>query len=299
MIDTKYESLLAAAEFKNFTRAAESLNLTQPAVSHHIALIEEELGTPVFIRGKKQLTLTPQGEIVVRYARQIRGMYTKLRDEIYNFDKNRTRLRVGITHTEENGVAAEVFTKVCSIFEGLSISITTNNIKNLYDMLENYELDMAIVNGTPHSHQLSSIMLDTDYLICVAAPSCDLTQLPTVNLNDLKTRSMILRPSTSATRALFESTLSGIGDSIENFNIMIEVDSLTTIKNLVMKNMGISILPKSACTKELAAGSLKQIPIENVNMMRETKLVYGKDFSRRDILETIVDVYQHREKHLS
>ena len=64
MLGSKIETLLAVAEFQNFTKAAASLSLTQPAVSHHINQLEEELGDPRFIRGKGRLMLTPDGEIV-------------------------------------------------------------------------------------------------------------------------------------------------------------------------------------------------------------------------------------------
>ncbi|MFQ7032750.1 MAG: LysR family transcriptional regulator [Clostridium sp.] len=71
MLGSKIETLLAVAEFQNFTKAAASLSLTQPAVSHHINQLEEELGVTLFIRGKGSLMLTPEGEIVLKYARRI------------------------------------------------------------------------------------------------------------------------------------------------------------------------------------------------------------------------------------
>ena len=65
MLSTKLQTVLAVAEYKNFTRAAEELNMTQPAVSHHIKQLEQEVDAPLFVRNKAGLKLTPQGEIVV------------------------------------------------------------------------------------------------------------------------------------------------------------------------------------------------------------------------------------------
>lgn len=78
MLGSKIETLLAVAEYQNFTKAAASLSLTQPAVSHHINQLEEELGITLFVRGKGSLMLTPEGEIVLKYARRIKALYGKM-----------------------------------------------------------------------------------------------------------------------------------------------------------------------------------------------------------------------------
>ena len=95
---------------------------------------------------------------------------------------------------------------------------------------------------------------------------------------------MILRLPTSATRELFDSSLRSMKDSPDNYNIILEVDNIATIKDLVRKNLGVSVLPQSACLKELRKGSLTALPIENLSMVRETRLVYNRDFRRKDIL---------------
>ena len=77
MISPKLRTLLAVAECQNFTKAAAELSLTQPAVSHHISQLEEELGVTLFIRGKGGLKLTAEGEIVVKYARRMAALYDR------------------------------------------------------------------------------------------------------------------------------------------------------------------------------------------------------------------------------
>ena len=101
MLGSKIETLLAVAEYQNFTKAAASLSLTQPAVSHHISQLEEELGVTLFVRGKGSLMLTPEGEIVLKYARRIKALYGKMETEIDNSRKQLTKVRIGITHTSE------------------------------------------------------------------------------------------------------------------------------------------------------------------------------------------------------
>lgn len=77
MPDVKMQTMLAVAECRNFTRAAEMLNMTQPAVSHHIKQLEDEMGFPLFIRSRAGLKLTPHGEIAVRYARRMNALDEK------------------------------------------------------------------------------------------------------------------------------------------------------------------------------------------------------------------------------
>lgn len=296
MLGAKMETLLAVVEHKNFTRAAEALSLTQPAVSHHISQLEEELGATLFVRGKSGLKLTPQGEIAVKYARRMKALDKKLHRELINSEKSITNLRIGITHTAESNLTTQVLANCANEHSGLSITIATDTIKNLYEMLENYEIDLAIVDGSPTGSTFSSLMLDTDYLVCVMAVTHPLATHAMVTLNELKGEQMILRLPSSATRTLFESTLESINDSIENFNVTIEVDNIATIKDLVRKELGVSILPKSACMDELGKGKLAALPIENLSMVRETRIVYNKDFSHFDILQEITKTYQETVK---
>lgn len=292
MISSKLRTLLAVADCQNFTKAAQNLSLTQPAVSHHISQLEEEFGVTLFVRGKGGLKLTQEGEIAVKYARRMVALYDKLRADLMDKERQMTTLRVGITHTAESNITAEVLAKFSGGNSGFTITIITDTIKNLYIMLENYELDMAIVEGNTSEHSFSSLVLDTDYLVCVIAPGHPLTRNAMITLEQLRCQRMILRLPTSATRILFDSTLRSLNDSPENYNIVMEVDNIATIKDLVRKNLGVSVLAKSACARELRKGQLIALPIENLSMVRETRIVYNKDFTNKEVLQDIMRLYQ-------
>lgn len=297
MLETKIQTLLAVIEHQNFTHAARALSMTQPAVSHHIKQLEQEIGAPIFVRGKTGLILTDQGEIVVKYARRLKALDAKMYRELQNAEKHLTALRIGITHTSESNVIPTVLAKCCRQHSGLNITVVTDTIKNLYEMLENYELDLAIVEGSVNVPRFSSMMLDTDYLMCVMSNENPLSKRAVVTLAELKKEPMILRLPTSATRMLFESALESSNDSIANINVTLEVDNIATIKDLVRKDLGVSILPRSACLDELRKKKLTALPIENLSMVRETRIVYNKDFTHVDILQEITMLYQ-REIHL-
>ena len=296
MLNQKLSTLLTAAELGSFTRAANALSLTQPAVSHHIKELEQQLGVTLFLRKKGQIQLTPEGEIVVQYVRRMKALEQQMMQELKSSDRRLTRLRVGITHTAESNLITEVLAKFGREKDGVSITITTDTIKNLYDKLENYEIDIAIIEGKNPNNNLNSFMLDTDYLVCAMSNNNPLSKNGVITLNELKKEKLILRLPTSATRILFESTLESINESIDEFNIILEVDNIATIKDLVRKNLGISILPKSACMNEVKKKKMTILPIENLSMIRETNIIYPKNFSHIDILKTITKIYQETLK---
>ena len=292
MLNAKLETLLAVAECRSFTKAAKLLSLTQPAVSHHIDQLEQECHATLVFRGKGEFRLTPEGEIAVTYARRLKALHEKMLTRISDHQKHISRLRIGMTHTAENNTITEALAKYGRENPGTSITIITNPINILYDMLENYEIDIAIVEGKRPYSNLNYFMLDTDYLVCVLSNENQLAGKSMVTISELKKQNMILRLPSSATRQLFEASLLSINESIDNFNVTLEVDNVGTIKDLVKKDLGISILPQSACISDARKGRLTVLPIENLSMMREMNIAYNKDFAQSKALNDIVKVYR-------
>ena len=296
MLDTRMETLLMVCEKNSFTRAAEALAMTQPAVSHHIRTLESELGIKLFYRGKNALKLTPEGEIVVQYARRIKALHEKMLRALAGAEKQMSNIRVGITHTAESSLIAEVLAKYSTSAPGVRLTVITDIIKNLYDMIDNYEIDLAIVEGRAPEGDINALLLDTDYLVCVVSNQNPLAKKSMVTLNDLRKEKMIVRLPGSGTQNLFISHLESIGMSIDEFNVVLEVDNIATIKDLIRKDMGISILARSACMDELRKGKLTALPIENLSMVRQTNILYHKDFSHPEVLQALTRLYRETAK---
>lgn len=291
MIDQKLITFLAVCQYRNFTVAAKQLNLTQPAISQHIKQLESELDITIFNRTNNELKLTNEGNILLKYARRIASLYKDLETKIEDEKKQTKSLVIGITHTAESNVIAEVLAIYCAENKGLRIKIITDTIRNLYDKLSTYEIDLAIVEGQLLNKKYNSILLDTDSLVAVMSNQNPLAKNQIININDLKKEKMILRSPTSQTRSLFVSQLENLNISIEEFNIILEIDNIATIKDLIAKNMAVSVLPKSTCYSELKNNSLAIRPIENVNIMRQTNIVFSKDFTDRYILDELLSIY--------
>ncbi len=292
MIDAKAETLLAVAECRNFTKAAQQLSITQPAVSHQILQMEKDFGVPLFIRKKGDLIPTNEGKIAIKYARRLCVMERKMRMEIADAKHNVSNMRVGVTHTSESNMMIEVLARCSNEYPGICITIITDTIKNLYEKLEDFEIDIAIIEGRNTNPGFNSLTLDTDYLVCVLSVNNPLARHAMIRLEELKRENLILRSSASATRMLFESTLESINESISDFNVIIEVDNVATIKDLIRKDLGVSILAKSACMDELRKGKIAVLPIENLSMIRDTNMVYHKSFSHIESLRNIARIYR-------
>lgn len=291
LIDDKLETFVAVCDTRSFTKAAEILSLTQPAVSQHIKRLEEELNTTLFLRKKGELLLSDEGEIVLTYAKRMIALCDKMRDKVKNAKSRVNRIRIGITHTQESGLLMDVLSKIALGDDSLQITFITDNIKNLYDMLENFEIDMAVIEGKPTNPSFNFVVINTDSLMCIVSSQNALAKKSTVTLAELKKEHLILRLPTSSTRERFASALDGIGESIDNFDVTIEVDSIATIRNLVKKDFGVSVLARSSCAHELSKGTLVALPIENLSMIRETTIVYHKTFTHTEIVDRIARNY--------
>lgn len=299
-MDARMETLLKVYETRNFTRAAEQLSLTQPAVSQHIKQLEHDLGATLFLRGEKGLQTTPEGEIVVKYARRIQTLYQNLTQSLEDEKRHVTRLSVGITHSSESSIIAEVLADYTNRISGSHITIISDTINNLYYKLKTYVLDIAIIEGRINDSNFNSVMLDTDSLILAVSRDNPLAKKQIVTLEELKRQRLILRLPDSATRNLFMSHLESNNVSLDEFNVTLEVDNVATIKDLVRRNFGVSILPRSTFASEMRKGKMAGLSIENLSMTREINMIYHRDFKHTDVLQDITRIYKEysRKKNI-
>ncbi|MBQ9301468.1 MAG: LysR family transcriptional regulator [Clostridia bacterium] len=291
MINNKMYSLLKVAETGSFTRAAEQLSLTQPAVSQHIQSIEKELNVHIFDRASNELHVTHEGEIVIKYAKRMLALYNNMYRDLKTEKNQISSITVGITHTAESNAIAEALARYVNTHEGMTIKIITDTNARLYDMLRNFELDFAFVEGKSNDSALRYMMLDTDSLVLAVSPNHRLAKQSMVTIRDLKKEKLILRLPDSNTRNLFVSSLEAHNMSVDDFNVLLEINNIATIKDLIRRDIGVSVLAKSACQDELKKKKIVVLPIENLSMVREINIVYTQDFEHFPILDEIVRYY--------
>ncbi len=292
MVDPKLNSLLKIVETGSYTKAAEALSLSQPAVSQHIKLLEEELGVRLFDRVRGELRLTREGRIAAEYARRVISTYNNLERALKNAKEQVTNLTVGITHTAESNMIVETLAAYGRLYEGMTIKVITDSNDNLYARLRNEEIDFALVEGRIDDPSLHFLLLDTDSIVLAVSPNHPLSGRTKVTVDDLKKEKLILRLPDSNTRNLFRAALESHNLRIEDFNVIMEIDNIATIKDLIRRDFGVSVLAKSACMDEYRKGKLKILSIENLSMTRETCIVYSASFDHPELLREIAEKYQ-------
>lgn len=296
MLDPKLYSLLAVHSTGNFSRAAERLSLTQPAVSQHIRALEQELGVRLFDRVNNAMKPTHEGEIVVKYAKRMIALQTNMQGELAIGKTQIASMTVGITHTAESNTIIEALALYAQRHENVSIKVVTGAVVKLCNMLKNYEIDLAIIDGKKPDPALNYLMLDTDNLVLAVSPTHRLARQNSVTIAELQKERLILRLPNSSTRKLFVSSLECNGMSLNEFNVILEMDNVATIKDLIRRDFGVSVLARSACMDEISKGKIIALPIEKLPMMMETNLAYAPDFDHPDLLKELMRCYNETQR---
>ncbi|MBQ9048089.1 MAG: LysR family transcriptional regulator [Solobacterium sp.] len=291
MLDSKIYTLLKIVETGSYTHAAKEMNLSQPAVSQQVRGLENDLNTRIFERVGNHLILTREGDKVVNCARAMVSLYANLKTELSNEAIGITTMKIGITHTVESNRISEVFARFASSSSGTTIKLFTDTQSKLKEKLRNFELDFAIIDGNVSDPSLKSTQLDMDSLMLVVATGHALAEKSIVTVDDIKKEKLILRLPNSGTRDLFIASLESRGLSIAEFDVILEIDNVATIKDLVRHGYGVSVLAKSACMDELRKKKLVALPIENLSMNREINIVYSEYFKYPEILKEIINIY--------
>lgn len=294
MLNAKLDTLLAVAELLNYTKAAQALSLTQPAVSQHIRQLEADYEITIFRRGEKPLVLTKEGEVLVQYAKKIRNLHERMLIQLGDVRRKKRQLAIGVTETTMSSGIVEVLAKFETQTNCSSVQICTDEAKNLLDMLRNYSLDLAVLEGSVSEADFYSLSIDSDQLFAAVSPLNSLSHRSVVTLEDLKTQRMVLRSAGSGTRMIWENQLRQLFDTIESFQVVMELDSVDAIKELVKKDYGISILSMRSCRNEVEEGTLILLPIENKRMIREVNLVCLKEAEQVATAQMLKRVYDAR-----
>lgn len=189
------------------------------------------------------------------------------------------------------GFTTNLFTAFCNENPKTHVTIVSDTIQGLYQKLKTYELDLILIDGKISDNNFNSILLDTDYLVLAVGNDNPLSKKSLVTLDELKKENLILRLPGAGTRTLFENNLNSNNETIDDFNVIMEVDNISIIKELVKNNFGVSVLAHSTCLNEIKKKKFSVIPVENLSITREINLIYHQDFEYTDILNEITRLY--------
>ncbi len=289
--DQRYVSLLEVYQSGSFTAAGNVLSLTPSAVAQQVHSIEREINALLFIKSEHKLIPTKECEVVIKYINKIQSMCRRMSDDIELSKKNLEHLAIGITPSAVSIALSGVIEKLSQRTPPLQITVTTGNAAQLCEQLENYTIDLAVIEGSCSTDSFSEVMLDTDYLCVVVPMDSVYAKRGVITVNELQRETLIMKPLDSGTRKLFRASLDSVGISEEKFFVIMEVGSVDTIIRLVSGHYGLSVLAKKACMAAAEAGKIATVPLQGINMTRSIRIVYRKKRDYREILGEIQRSY--------
>lgn len=278
MDDHKLKVFCTVAETKSFSKASEIIHLTQPAVSLQIQALEEIYETKLFDRSSNTVTLTHQGEILYKYAKEILALYAasdKDIGEITGLVKG--SISVGASTTIGNHLLPSVLADFRGTHLKIKIHLFIGNTRRIIELLNSGNIDIGLVEGDVTRQKLVIEKLIQDELVVIVPASHLWAKKKEVSIYELTKEPFILREEGSGTRQIIEKYLNKHGISTQDMKVSMMIGSTEAIKEAVENGIGISILSRWAARKESKYGSLKLISIKEERLYRDFSLLFQKN----------------------
>ncbi len=272
-MDFGLKVFLAAAELCNFSKAAKKLNLTQPAVSQHIKHLEDEFGTSLFIRSNK-LKLTPSGEALIPYAKQILSLYNEAFIVAAEKHSGNSPINIGASITIGDYILPEIITTFKARFPDCFIKVRVSYTQETIQKLIDDQIDIALVEGDVNKSFLIMEPFWEDEIVFIISSRHPWASRVELKVEDLINAQFIIRESGS--HKLAEQKLDLLGIQLNNCNT-IEVGSTLAIKKFAKIDMGIAILYLSTVKNEVKQGTLKALRLAGHPMTRHFNWVMKPD----------------------
>jgi DNA-binding transcriptional LysR family regulator len=266
------EHFLAVVEERTFTRAAERVCRTQPAVSQSIKKLEEEVGSPLFARDVHEVSLTEAGRVLADYARRM----VALRNEALRQVGELKSLRAG-TLTIAAHEAAAVYLLPAPLrayvqrFPDIKVGIYRSRLEEIPRQVMDREVDLGFVKEIPAFHELQWVEVHSDEMVCIASPRHPLAARETVTVKDVSSEQFVLHHLCSTT---IDKILRLFEQNSARCRVVAELWSFENIKGFVEEEVGLAIVPGITVRQELKNGTLVRIPVRELAMPRRTLMIY-------------------------
>ena len=279
---------------KSFSRAAESIFLSQPTVSAHIKALESEIGTPLLDRSQRELALTEAGKILFRYAQQLLGCKEEAFaaiQEKYHIIKGHLEIAASsVPGTYHLPGVLHAFNK---IYPEVTFSVLLRDTRQVIASVRDFTYDLGMVGETGQLEDLSQCRLVEDELILAVPPEVELPEtqvqesgqikapkqeydLPQTDLLSCIHLPFILREPGSATRLVFEKALKKAKGNQSRLNVIAFIEGQEAIKEAVKLGLGATVISHKAVEYELGTGLLKGYRLKGLSLDRSFHLIYRK-----------------------
>ncbi|HQZ82995.1 MAG TPA: LysR family transcriptional regulator [Pyrinomonadaceae bacterium] len=268
------EVLVTVAREKSFSRAAEALNRTQPAVSQAIRRLEDDVGEKLFDRSSKDGTLTFAGEVLLEHAEAMLALRTNARNAIREL-KGLRRGKVTISANEHTVFfLLPVIEEFLKLHPTIKIEVQRGVASRIPKQITAREVELGVISFSPEDASLVSVPIVTDDLVMIVSPEHPLARRGTVSIGDVAQESFIAHNAPSPYR---RRVIEAFAKHRIELQISVELPSLEAIKLLVMKNAGAALVPRLAARAEIENGRLAELNIRELQLTRELNIVYRRN----------------------
>jgi DNA-binding transcriptional LysR family regulator len=267
------EVLVAVANEQSFSRAAQALHRTQPAVSQAIRRLEVELGEPLFDRSSKDGTLTAAGRVLFDFAEQI----LNLRQGAHRAIKELKDLHHGKLALSANEYTVMYLLPVLAVFRArhphLKVEVKRSLASRIASEVLGRGVEIGVVSFKPADEAIASIPVVMDELALIVAPSHPLAAKETVSVRELGAESFIAHNVASPYRERVVRTFEKYKTPL---NISMEMPTLEAIKRLVEQEMGVALVPRLTAQVEIAHKQIVALTVREMRFERRLHLIYRK-----------------------
>lgn len=276
MLDFRIHTFLTVCEYMNFTRAAEELNITQPAVSQHIRYLEDSYGIKIFDYKNKKISLTEAGRFLQRVATTMMHDDIHLQARLRELRGEKASLTFGVTLTVGEFVMPKPLARFLRRCPQVQIKMTVANTQELLKKLNSGELDFALVEGFFAKSEYDSLVYSEENYIALCAGNYE-PKRELKRIEDTFSERLIIREPGSGTREIFEQYLESRNFQVRDYENIAEISNISAIKSLAAEGCGITFLYEKAVEEELADGRLVRIPLADFPLTHDFTFIWRRN----------------------
>jgi DNA-binding transcriptional LysR family regulator len=289
MADRRLHVFYTVARLLSFTKAAETLHMTQPAVTFQVRQLEEHFNTRLFDRTHNRISLTEAGQKVYEYAERIFQLYNELENSVRELTGDISGVLIlGASTTIAEYMLPALLGDFKAKYPDVNLRLKVSNTDGIVSMVEHNVIDLGVVEAPVTNKNLAVDVCRTDRLVAIVPPNHALADRDSVALSTILEYPYICREEGSGTREVVLEYLREAGFDPGQLNIIMELGSLEALKGAVESGIGISIVSRATLVKEIKLGTLKVLELDPP-MERPFSFVHQKHKFRQRAMEELLD----------
>jgi DNA-binding transcriptional LysR family regulator len=289
MADRRLQVFYTVAKQLSFTKAAELLFMTQPAVTFQVKQLEEHFNTRLFERSHGKISLTPAGELALDYAERILNLTAEMEARISELTGQVSGpLLIGASTTIAEYMLPRLLGEFKQKHPETQARLTVANSETIERKVADHTLDIGLIEAPSHHPNLITQVWCEDELVMICAPFSDLAKSSSVTPEQVAAHPYISRETGSGTRECIDEFFRSNGVNLDEMNLVMELGSREAIKGAVAAGLGVAIVSSTTVAKEVRLGELVAIPLQPP-LRRQLSLVYPQEKFRSKLLQSFLD----------